>query len=72
MNAQASPTILNLMTDDPIAIADWLIEEHGPDGAEQAALDGVMNAQSDGANYRLSVWREVRQVLAERSVEIET
>jgi hypothetical protein len=60
------------MTDNPIAIADWLIEKHGPDGAEKAAINGVMKAQSDGDNYGLSVWREVRQELAERSIDVQT
>ena len=53
--------------DDPSLIADWLIEEHGADGAKQAALDGVLLAQNVGDNYGLSVWREVRQILAKRS-----
>jgi hypothetical protein len=54
------------MKDDPNQIADWLIEEHGQEGAKQVALDGVFQALDVGDNYRLSVWREVRHVLAQR------
>jgi hypothetical protein len=53
--------------DDPNHIADRLIDEHGPDGAKKVALDGIMVAQDVGDNYGLSVWREVRQILAQRS-----
>jgi hypothetical protein len=52
--------------DNPNKIADWLIDEHGSEGAKQAALDGVFRSHDAGDNYRLSVWREVRQVLEER------
>jgi hypothetical protein len=52
--------------DNPDHIADWLIEEHGPEGAKQAALNGVFQALDVGDNYRLSVWREVRHALAQR------
>ena len=53
--------------DDPAEIASWLIDEHGADGAARAALDGTILAQDVGDNYALSVWREVRFVLAQRT-----
>ncbi len=52
------------MTDDPSHIADWLVQEHGLEGAYEAALEGALEAQREGDNYRLSVWREVKAVLA--------
>ena len=51
------------MNDDPTEIAANLVAEYGLDGAKQTALDGVMDAQRAGDNYRLSVWRDVRRVL---------
>lgn len=54
------------MRDDPQRIAEHLIGEHGLDGARAAAMDGLLAAQADGDNYRLSVWREVRNVLRAR------
>ena len=54
------------MMNVPAQIADWLVQEHGPDGAYKAALDGALEAQREGDNYRLSVWREVKRVLATR------
>ena len=51
------------MNDDPTKITASLVAEHGLDGAKQAALDGVMDAQRAGDNYRLSIWRDVRRVL---------
>lgn len=55
------------MKDDPTQIADWLIDELGADAAKQAVLDGIMMAQDVSDNYGLSVWREVRQVLARKA-----
>ena len=51
---------------DPKNIADNLIREHGVDGAYQAALVGAMDAQRDGDNYRLSVWREIKRILRDK------
>jgi hypothetical protein len=46
--------------DDPTEIADYLIEQHGPDGA---LLVAMQNAASATDNYDLSVWREVKAIL---------
>ena len=51
------------MNDDPKKIAAHLVAEHGLDAAKQVALDGVMDAQDTGENYRLSIWRDVRRLL---------
>ncbi len=56
------------MKDDPSHIAEWLLQEHGPERAYDAALEGALEAQSKGDNYRLSVWREVKHLLARRRV----
>jgi len=53
--------------DNPDQIADDLVGRHGIDGAFDAVREGVAAAQALGDNYRLSVWREVRQVLGGRS-----
>jgi len=57
-----------LKQENPTEIAAWLIQQHGQDGAYKAALDGVLKAQEEGDNYRLSVWREVKALLGKRSV----
>jgi len=46
--------------DDPNEIAEYLIEQHGLDGAIKVALDSAATA---GDNYALSVWREVKAIL---------
>ncbi len=51
------------MNDNPIQIVDDLIGQHGVDGALETVRDGIAAAKANGDNYRLSVWREVRQVL---------
>jgi hypothetical protein len=53
--------------DDPAEIANRLVDERGADGAAKAALEGTLLAQDVGDNYALSVWREVRVVLAQRT-----
>jgi hypothetical protein len=59
------------MKDDHVQIAEQLIAEHGLEGAERAAIDAMLKAQDTGDNYGLSVWREVRQVLAQRQSEMD-
>ncbi len=54
------------MTDDPNRIADHLIEQHGDQGALTAMREGIAAAHASGDKYRLSIWREVRQVLQDR------
>ncbi len=51
------------MNDDPNKIAASLVAEHGLEAAMQVALDGVMDTQRTGDNYRLSIWRDVRRLL---------
>ncbi len=53
------------MSHDPSRIARQLIEENGLEEAKHLVLDAVLQAQDNGDNYRLSVWREVRRVLAQ-------
>ena len=52
-----------VMSDEPSKIAEQLLETHGDDGAWEIATKGILTAQEDEDNYRLSVWREVRQAL---------
>ena len=56
--------------DDPHEIANWLIREHGLIGARQVVLGGVLEAQEQGDFYRLSVYREVRRILAQYPDEV--
>ena len=53
-----------LKKDNPKQIVEFLLDKHGSDGAYNAALAGALEAQAEGDNYRLSVWREVKQLLA--------
>ncbi|MDA1101174.1 MAG: hypothetical protein O2967_19575 [Proteobacteria bacterium] len=55
------------MKDDPNKIAKWLIEAHGPEDARRMVLARILKAQDDGDNYGLSVWREVRLILAKQA-----
>ena len=55
------------MIEDLTEIADWLLAQHGPDGAYRAALEGVSKAHTDGARYRLSIWRDVKRTILERA-----
>jgi|GEM_PF-886940 hypothetical protein len=55
--------------DDPSQVADHLTEQHGAKGAMDTASAGIATAQSEGDNYRLSIWREVRRILRNRPVE---
>jgi hypothetical protein len=54
------------MNDDPNQIADYLIEQHGVDGALIAVQEGIATAHANGDNYRLSVWREARRALRDK------
>jgi hypothetical protein len=59
------------MKDNPVQIADWLIEEHGLEEAKHVAVASIMQTQDVGDNYRLSVWREVRRTLEEKQDDAE-
>ena len=52
---------------DPHEIADYLVEKHGLDLALDKATEGTHDANQQGDNYRLSIWREVKQILREHS-----
>ena len=48
------------MHDNPKQIAEYLIQEHGLNGALDDAMLGTQSAQRCGDNYALSVWREIK------------
>ena len=52
--------------DDPQAIAEHLVQEHGLGGALVRATEGTTAARERGDNYGLSVWRDVKRILRER------
>jgi hypothetical protein len=54
------------MNDDPSQIGDYLIEQHGVDGALEMVREGIATAHANRENYRLSVWREVKRILQDR------
>ena len=54
------------MHNDPHAIADALIEEHGLEGAIKTVLDNIVVAYDKGDNYSVSVWREIKRVLRDK------
>ena len=51
------------MTNDPQEIATNLINAYGLDGALDAAIAGAVAAQTEGDNYTLSIWREIKAVI---------
>jgi hypothetical protein len=60
------------MSDDPNQTTKQLVKEHGLDGALEKAIEGATTAQQEGANYELSVWREVKQILREQKSKART
>ena len=50
--------------DNPIEIAEALVQENGLESAIQVMNDRISEAHQDGDNFSLSVWREVRRELA--------
>ena len=54
---------------NPAEIADYLVSEHGLEGALETAVQGSEAAKQTGDNYSLSVWREVKRMLKERLAE---
>jgi hypothetical protein len=57
------------MRDDPREIAKNLIQEHGLNHARRIAVKGTSTAKEEGDNYGLSVWREIKRDLNERTSE---
>ena len=53
------------LCDDPQAIAEHLVQEHGLGGALDRATEGTTAARERGDNYGLSVWRDVKRLLRE-------
>ena len=53
--------------DDPQETADYLLKKHGQHEAYAIALQGAVDAQGDGDNYSLSVWRDVKRLLKQSS-----
>ena len=58
----------NIHNDDPVQIAKYLIYAHGEWGALNAAVTGALEAQRSGDNYRLSIWRDVKRLLAQQRI----
>ncbi len=53
--------------DDPGAIAEYLVQEHGLERALDRATEGTTAGRERGDNYGLSVWRDVKRLLRERA-----
>ena len=53
--------------DEPIKIAAYLIRVHGLDMAMDVVMKGIEKAHNEDDRYRLSVWREVKQILAAKA-----
>jgi hypothetical protein len=51
------------MNDDPEQIASHLAERYGVIHALAAVRAEIAEAQANGENYRLSIWRDVRRIL---------
>jgi hypothetical protein len=52
------------MREDPQTIAAWLVQQHGLENARVEVLASVMQAHEQEDNYALSVWRDVKRILA--------
>ena len=55
------------MSDDPKQIANALIREHGLNDALARVVAEIATAHEEGDNYALSVLREVKRMLQERT-----
>jgi hypothetical protein len=53
--------------DNPEEIANHLEAKHGLDGALSVVDEGKLDAVSNGDNYTLSIWREVKVILRKRA-----
>jgi hypothetical protein len=54
------------MDDDPKKIAQYLIERFGLEQASTQAVQSSFEAQEKGHLYELSVWRDVKRILAKQ------
>ena len=59
------------MNEESRRLAEELISERGPDGALAAVRAAIEQAHSDGDNYGLSVWREVRRIVRDQATKSE-
>jgi hypothetical protein len=50
-------------------IADQLLQEHGLEQAHTEVLSALFAAHASEDNYAVSVWREVKQILAKQIAE---
>ena len=57
------------MSTSPLEMADHLVQEHGLERSLERAIEGTSAANTDGDNYQLSVWREVKVILNDRRDE---
>ncbi len=56
------------MANDPQQIAERLIQQYGsPEAAMITAIEGTTEAHSTSDLYALSVWREIKRVLREKT-----
>ena len=55
------------VADDPHEIANALVQEHGLNGALDQAIAETTTANQQFDYYNLSIWREVKRILRERS-----
>lgn len=49
---------------DADEIASYLVRENGLDGARLIAMNGTSGANAEGDMFRLSVWRQVKNILS--------
>ena len=54
-------------SDDPLEIVRFLVRINGLDRAREIAMEGTTSANQEGNFYRLSIWREVKHVLRNRT-----
>jgi hypothetical protein len=57
------------MRDDSREIAKNLVREHGLSRARRIAVEGTATSKEEGDNYGLSVWRQIKRELNERTNE---
>ena len=58
-------------SDEPNKIAAYLIQAHGLEVAMDVVMKGIAKAHDEGDLYRLSVWREAKQILAAENARFE-
>ena len=61
-----------MFDNEPDKIAAYLIQAHGLEVAMDVVRKGIDKAHDEKELYRLSVWREVKQILATKADEAPT